>query len=618
MRNKSNPIRWGIALAVIIAGGAAYQRWSRPEHNGPVATFTARRGPLEINVLQGGAIEALESQAVKCEVRGYQGVKILKIVEEGYQVTDADVRTNKVLAELDSSELQKQITQQAITFESTAASLTDARQAYDIQLNQNVSDVNAALQKARFARMDFDKFMGAAATRNILKQLDIPDELDGSLPAQAVKPVASPPPAPDRPVARPTHGETAGGSDDPPTADKQPAPVSPGLIDKPLRLRLDFSSYTNADLLGDGEAKQKIRKFEDELQVALKGFSQSKTKLEGTQRLFAKGFMTKTELELDEYLLESDRLKVQSAETARALFLMYDFPKSCEEFLSKYVEAVRELDRARKGAVSKLAQAEAKLKAAEGRYNLELRQRKELDSQLDKCTIRAQKTGLVVYGSGDMNRFYFGNQEQIREGALVREHQPILTIPDMTKMAVQVRIHETYIKKVTKGQKVRITVEAFPEKKLSGEVTKVGVLPDSRNMWMNADMKVYATTITIDGTHDWIKPGMGAKVEIQVKTLPDVVYVPIQAVAPEEEKHYCLLVQGDKQERREVQVGDFNDEFIEIKKGLAAGDKVVLRKPQASEKETEDAGEETAKKGKERPPSKPATKSPARPGPGAK
>jgi len=262
------------------------------------------------------------------------------------------------------------------------------------------------------------------------------------------------------------------------------------------------------------------------------------------------------------------------------------------------------------------------LKAAEGRYNLELRQRKELDTQLDKCTIRAQKTGLVVYGSGDMNRFYFGNQEQIREGALVREHQPILTIPDMTKMAVQVRIHETYIKKVTKGQKVRITVEAFPENKLSGEVTKVGVLPDSRNMWMNADMKVYATTITIDGVHDWLKPGMGAKVEIQVKTLPDVVYVPIQAVAPEEEKHYCLVVNGDKQERREVQVGDFNDEFIEVKKGLAVGEKVVLRKPQASEKETEEADEETGKKGKESPPSKPATKSadskakPATTGPG--
>ena len=56
-------------------------------------------------MLEGGSIEALESQDVKCEVRGYR-VKILKIVEEGYQVTEEDVRTNKVLVELDSSELK--------------------------------------------------------------------------------------------------------------------------------------------------------------------------------------------------------------------------------------------------------------------------------------------------------------------------------------------------------------------------------------------------------------------------------------------------------------------------------------------------------------------------------
>src|SRR5678815_2897252 len=96
--------------------------------------------------------------------------------------------------------------------------------------------------------------------------------------------------------------------------------------------------------------------------------------------------------------------------------------------------------------------------------------------RVEKCSIRAKKVGLVVYGSGNMNRYYYG-EEQIREGAQVREQQPIITIPDMTKMAVKVRIHESYIKKIKKGQDVRITVEAFPDKKLMGEISKVAVLP---------------------------------------------------------------------------------------------------------------------------------------------
>ena len=384
-----------------------------------------------------------------------------------------------------------------------------------------------------------------------------------------------------------------------------PGPSKPALTqgDQPRRINIDFLKYANVDLLGDGEAKQKIRKFEDDSKLALKSHSQSKAKLEGSQRLHARGYLTKTELELDEYYLESDQLKVMSAETAQSLFLKYEFPKSCEETLSKFVEAVRELDRARKGALSKLAQAESRWKSAEGRYNLELRQRKDLLDQIEKCTIRATKPGLVVYGGGNMEMYYYGNQEQVREGALVREQQMILTIPDMTKMAVKVRIHETYIKKVQKGQKVRITVESFPDKKLEGEVTKVGVLPDSRNMWMNPDMKVYVTTITIQGVHEWLKPGMSAKVEILVKTLPDVVYVPIQSVRPVEGKYFCLLERGSSQERREVEVGEFNDEFIEIKKGVSAGENVCLRAPEASEKEREKSADTAAKDGGAKAPS---------------
>ena len=118
------------------------------------------------------------------------------------------------------------------------------------------------------------------------------------------------------------------------------------------------------------------------------------------------------------------------------------------------------------------------------------------------------------------------NEEPIREGATVRERQSIITIPDMTKMSVRVKIHESYIKKIKKGQKARITVDAFPDTVLDGEVTKVGVLPDSQNRWMNPDMKVYLTTITINGTNDWLKPGMSAKVEILANCLSDVVYVP--------------------------------------------------------------------------------------------
>ena len=54
-------------------------------------TIEARRGDLEVTVQEGGALEALQSQDIRSRIKGREGVKILNIVEEGYQVTPRDV-----------------------------------------------------------------------------------------------------------------------------------------------------------------------------------------------------------------------------------------------------------------------------------------------------------------------------------------------------------------------------------------------------------------------------------------------------------------------------------------------------------------------------------------------
>ncbi len=537
-------------------------------------TFAARRGPLDIRVVEGGSIQALEFQEIKCEARvGYQGIKILRIVEEGYQVTEDDIRTNKILVELDSSELQKQITQQEIQLESAAASLTDAQQGYEIQINQNASDIKAAEQKTRFARLDFAKFMGAETADAVIAEIG----LDRLVAAEAAQTLASTSAPGGETPALPTPGAEVVSSNLTASATNHAALPSPALSAVP-----DFSKYASLDRLSDGEAMQKLRKLQDDKQTAAKELRQAETTLEGTRRLFDKQFVSQNDLQRDEIAHGTAVLKLQSAETAERLFLRYEFPKSAEENLSKYAEAARELDRARKAAISKLAQAEAKLKSAQGQYNIQSRQLKEFKEQLEKCTITAQKPGLVVYGGAGQDMVWYGDQERIREGATVRERQSIITIPDMTKMSVKVKIHETYIKKVKKGQKARITVDAFADKLLVGEVSKVGVLPDSQNMWANPDMKVYLTTVDIEGTHDWLKPGMSAKVEITVAQLPDVVQVPMQAVVLNEGQRVCYVHQGLRVETRPVEIGDSSDEFVEIKSGLVAGDKVLLRPPGAS------------------------------------
>ena len=583
-------------------------------------TFAAKRGDLDITVLEGGSIEALESQEVRSEVRGGQGTKILKIVEEGYVVTEEDVKTNKVLVELDSADLRDRIIQEEINYQSALATLTDASQGFDIQRNQNTSNIKAADDKALFARMDVEKYLGDKSAKEVIAILKL-DEKEA-----AARKLASGDDAEAQMRSAMEKTDTKEKNDatnsvtnlvvsasqtnaDGSTNATLPASV-PVVKHTELIPDVDYALYAKPEALGDGSAMQDLRKDTDDLQSAKQQFGLAQTKLVGTKRLFEKGFSTKTELDTDQISYDDCQLKVKTAETAYHLFIKYEFPKQARDLISKFEESLRALEREKTEAIAKLAQAQAHLKGAEGRYNIECNQRKDLQEQLDKCVIKAERPGLVIYGGNSGDRFF--DQEQIREGATVRERQPIITIPNMSRMCVKVKVHESYIQKISKGLKADITVDAFPNEKLPGEVIKVSVLPDSQNRWMNPDLKVYVTTVSINATNEWLKPGMSAKVVLMIKQLHDVICVPLQAVTETDGKHYCQVVNG-KVEKREVEIGEFNDEFIEITKGIKAGERVSLRAPAAQVNASEN-GDEAAGGSKK----KADTKSSAAPQPAEK
>ena len=78
---------------------------------------------------------------------------------------------------------------------------------------------------------------------------------------------------------------------------------------------------------------------------------------------------------------------------------------------------------------------------------------------------------------------------------------------------------------------------------------------------------------------------MTAKVEILVDELKEVVFVPIQAVFPEEDEQVCYVKRGSL-ERRVVKTGSYNDEYIQILDGVKVGEDVVLKAPSGGGKGT--------------------------------
>lgn len=587
-----NTFRMGFALKFAAAGlvlvllvGAVI--WGMGDDDTSYTTFAARRGPLDIKVLEGGNIESLDSQEIKSEVKGWQGVKILYIVEEGYYVTAEDVKNKKKLVELDTSELVDKLTTAEIQFKGTQASLSEAEQGYEIQLNQSESDIYSAQVETNLARYEMEKFLGKEVTADVLKQLaEYEAKVAREREAQQAQEEAAALKE-DLRISMETAATGGESEDDVVVIEGGTEPDAEMALTtlKRSHPEVNFSAYATEAQLGDGEANQKVRELEDKLLLARKDYGLAQTALEGKKRLFEKQFLTQQELDNAILDVEKKEIEVEAAETAKTVFLIYEFPKQSEKLMSDFILAKRKLERAEKSAISELAKARSKLLSAEATYTIEMSRIKEYKDQIAVSSMYAERPGLVVYGGSGRD---YWNEEPIKEGATVRERQAIITIPDTTKMAVLVNIHESDIKQVKVGQQAKVTVEAFANQKLTGEVTKVSVLPDSENRWRNPDIKVYETTVKIHGAHEWLKPGMSAETEILIDRLKDALYIPIQSVVPDGRDKVCFVLENGQPVKRVVETGPMTVEFIVITEGLQEGEEVLIRPPAGSRNDAQE------------------------------
>ncbi|MCB1091198.1 MAG: efflux RND transporter periplasmic adaptor subunit, partial [Verrucomicrobiae bacterium] len=528
-----------------------------------VPEFEAKRGNLVIDVLEGGNIHALESLEIKNEVRVNEGTKILEIIDEGYQITPEDVEGKKVLVRLDASAIEETIVDHDVEFQQTESAYAEAKQGLEIQESESLSAVKLVKQGVRFALLDFQKFLGEKAAREVLQSLSLPydtetiDTYETDATEQIVKSFDA------GRLYTETDDPTA---DSPFTGDNQNSQAS----------TVDFSVLLKSDRLGEGEAEQTIRRLQDEALVAKTELAVVEEAVEGAKRLRERNFITKQTLENEMVGLEKAKLAVQTKDTELSLFRDYEFPKEAEKMLSTYEEQLLDLIREKREAMASVAQSEARFRSAKRRYELQVKKRADLQAQVDSCVIYAQKPGLVAYGGGNDNYYSSRYYDAISQGASLKLGQPIITIPDMSRLGVDVDIHESHIKKIQLGQRAVIVADAVADKTLEGKVTKVAVLPDSNASRYNPSLKVYPSTIEIQGTHDFLKPVMTAKVKIIVNELADVLYIPVQAIFVEKDKHYVFVNDGAGFRRQAVKVGDHNDEFVEIVEGIDEGAKVAL------------------------------------------
>jgi len=336
----------------------------------------------------------------------------------------------------------------------------------------------------------------------------------------------------------------------------------------------DFGAMAEDTALG-GEALQKKRDLASQIDLANEELSRAASKVEWTRKLKDKGYVTGSELEADELAHHRTQVALEQARTALELFLAYEFPKMAEQAYTNWLEAKREYARVQARAASELESAQSNRDAKKDAFEQEERLLAKAREQVEKAVILAPQPGMVVYYTGGDRR----ETVTIEAGATVRYQQTLIKLPNLAEMVVQVKLHESVVKQVADGAPAYATIDAYPDKRLKGRVTKIAIMPDRTAWWMPAGAKSYATQITLDEAPKGLKPGMSAQVEVLVDNRPDVLQVPVSSIYVDKGYQVAYVKTARGPEVRRVDLGLSNDRNVEILSGLEAGETVYLYKP---------------------------------------
>lgn len=224
------------------------------------------------------------------------------------------------------------------------------------------------------------------------------------------------------------------------------------------------------------------------------------------------------------------------------------------------------------------------------RYQIE-QQRALLESaehNLKEVTIVAEIDGIVT-------RLNVEEGEIAIMGTLNNLGTVLMTVADLSTIETEVEVDETEVVEIDLGDRVKVTLDAFPDTSFTGEVTEIGNSPILSSEISGQQGVDFSVVITVLDTIPNVRPGLSADAEITVAAEDSALSIPIQSLTVrrkkdlkdyksadttnagkgEEEIEGVFVVEGDKARFRPVEVGITSQKHFQVVKGLEEAEKVV-------------------------------------------
>ncbi len=158
----------------------------------------------------------------------------------------------------------------------------------------------------------------------------------------------------------------------------------------------------------------------------------------------------------------------------------------------------------------------------------------------------------------------------VKKGQMATNSQAAAVIVDIDTVYVQVDVVENMVNKLAIGQEVQVKIPSIIlEEDIVSTIYYISPTADERT-------NLYPVKIYVDNSSKKIRPGMNSEVLLGTGKVSDTIVIKSYSVLDRDGEEIVYLVEEDKAVERVVETGIDNGEYIEIKKGLAVGEQVIV------------------------------------------
>ena len=201
-------------------------------------------------------------------------------------------------------------------------------------------------------------------------------------------------------------------------------------------------------------------------------------------------------------------------------------------------------------------------------------------SNIDQLTLKAKSAGYVALMTNSDGNWMWGSLLPVyKVGDVVRAGVAIAQIPDLKNWDVSTRIGELDRGHLAEGQTAEMTVVALPGRKFKGKVKNIGGTQGPP--W---DRR-FECKIAIEDPAAEMRPGMSARVTITTQRLPDVPWIPSQALFESDGRTFVYLNTPRGFTPKDVKLVRRSESQVVVE-GLEKGQVVALANPDQAVKKT--------------------------------